>query len=186
MAISKINQSNPVFVPASQTIGSTAKTKENLSMLTPAAADAESPSTIVNLSDGVASTVIEGNAASLTAVPLATAWAPQMLVQGDTNHDEQLDLKEFANQLQRAGVAAEAAKKLFASFDTSQDGLLSVDEFAKGVEASVDSGATVFSTLSDSYVRDAAGNIDEAARSDFLAKGRALADQYAQQSGQRR
>lgn len=179
MAISSINPSNAAFAPAAA-----GRNKAAVPPVADTVADA--PSAIVHLSNGVGSSIMEGNTGSLSAVPLAAEWAPQMLVQGDADQDLQLDTEEFAHQLQRAGVAVEAAKKLFSSFDTSNNGLLSVGEFAQGVNASVADGATLFSTLADSYIRDAAGNIAPAAMGDFLEKGRALAEQYARQSGQSR
>lgn len=145
------------------------------------AATAHATSTIVTLSNGANSSVKEGSVTGLSATPLAAAWAPQMLVQGDLNKDAQLDTKEFAVQLKRVGIDTQEAQKLFDSFDTSSDGLLSIDEFAKGVKASIDSGVGVFTTLANSYTHDAAGNFDAAALGDFLAKGQALADKYAHQ-----
>jgi Ca2+-binding EF-hand superfamily protein len=180
MSIGKINESSSPY-PA---IGAKSKAadSEAVAPVKPSTAGSSS-STIVTLSSGAISAVDEGSTTGLVGVPLAAAWAPQMLVQGDTNKDEQLDTDEFAAQLERAGLAAEQAKKLFDSFDTSSDGILSVDEFVDGVKASIDSGDTLFSKLADSYTRDADGNLNSSALKDFLEKGRALAEKYAQQSG---
>jgi hypothetical protein len=183
MTIDRISGGNSTY-PASTskfgTIGSAAAAAAK------PAATANSPSTVVTLSSGASSSVIEGSATGLSGTPLAAAWAPQMLVQGDLNQDEQLDTVEFAAQLHRAGVAAQEAQKLFDSFDTSSNGSLSIDEFVNGVKASIDGGDQLFSTLADSYIRDAGGKLNAAALNDFLEKGRALAEKYAQQSGEGR
>jgi hypothetical protein len=148
----------------------------------PAPTPASSPSTIVTLSDGSESNVTEYSG-KLSGTPLAVAWAPQMLVQADANKDEQLDSAEFAQQLERAGVTVDEAKKMFASFDKSADGALSVDEYVQGVKDSIAHGSQLFAGLSDLYTHDAAGHFDPAG---FLKDGQALAEKYARESGQSR
>lgn len=51
------------------------------------AAAASSPSTIVTLSNGQQTQVVEASPSSLKATPLALAWAPHMLVAADSNKD---------------------------------------------------------------------------------------------------
>ncbi|MCX5537946.1 hypothetical protein M3A49_00245 [Paraburkholderia sp. CNPSo 3076] len=71
----------------------------------------------------------------------------------------------------RAGVAADAAKQLFKSFDASDDDQVSLSEFVEGVSKSIESGSQVFNDLMDSYTRDANGNLDLAATDNFLSAG---------------
>ncbi|WP_295996998.1 EF-hand domain-containing protein [Rugamonas sp.] len=152
----------------------------------PAPADDQPASTIVTLSNGQTSKVVEGDVNSLIATPLTIAWAPETFVQGDTDRNQSLNATEFATQLKRVGVSAETAQKLFASFDTSKDGTLSIDEFVQGVKANYASGDTLFTKLVDSYTTDASGKVDDAATDRFLSQGLAVANQYAITSGERR
>jgi Ca2+-binding EF-hand superfamily protein len=115
---------------------------------------------------------------TLRATPLAVAWAPQMFVQGDKNGDDSLSLDEFQAQLSRVGVGADDAKQLFSSFDTSDDGQVSLTEFVKGISKSIASGNQTFNDLLDSYTRDANGNLDQTKTDNFLSAGEGLADTF--------
>lgn len=115
---------------------------------------------------------------TLQSTPLAVAWAPQMFVQGDKNGDDSLSLDEFQTQLARAGVSADAAKQLFKSFDTSEDGQISLSAFVTGVNKSIASGSQIFNNLMDSYTRDANGDFDHAAADNFLSAGAAAANAF--------
>jgi hypothetical protein len=168
------------FTSASQGGGSTARLQQ--AVAAPSAASGDGASTIVTLSNGRTSSVTP-YAGTLAATPLAAAWAPQTLVAGDHNQDQQLSESEFADQLERVGISADAARKLFASFDMSRDDSVDVDEFVKGVGKDVASGSTVFTQLIDSYVNNPSGSVDQQAMGDFLRKGAALARQYALMSG---
>jgi hypothetical protein len=128
--------------------------------------------TAVNTTTGAAETQ------TLRATPLAVAWAPQMFVQGDKNGDDALSLDEFQTQLSRAGVGADDAKQLFKSFDTSDDGLVSLTEFVTGVHNSIASGSQVFNDLLDSYTRDSNGNLDQSKTDNFLSSGQSLAETF--------
>lgn len=184
MAIASISAAPAAYASAANQAGaSTAKTQEDAAA--PAAAADGGASTIVTLSNGQSSSVT-AYGGTLSGTPLAAAWAPQTLVAGDRNNDQQLGESEFADQLKRVGVSADDAKKLFASFDTSQDGSVDVDEFARGVSKDLANGSTVFTRLIDSYVRNDAGGVDGQSMSDFLSKGAALAQQYAIMSGNAR
>jgi Ca2+-binding EF-hand superfamily protein len=142
-----------------------------------------SPSTIVTLSDGTTSTVVEADPSSLQATPLAQLWSPQMFVQGDQNQDTQIDEEEFGQQLARVGVSEDDAKKLFQTFDSSGDGKVSPEEFIQGIRNSLGSGSDLFKNLLNSYIDDASGKLDVAAFSAFMQKGQALAEQYVKQTG---
>ncbi|WP_321916205.1 EF-hand domain-containing protein [Paraburkholderia sp. J11-2] len=101
-----------------------------------------------------------------------------MFVQGDKNNDDALSLDEFQAQLSRAGVGADDAKQLFSSFDTSDDGQVSLTEFVTGVSKSISSGSQVFNDLLDSYTRDADGNLDQTKADNFLSAGLSLAETF--------
>jgi len=136
----------------------------------------------VTLSNGQQTHVVEASSSSLKATPLALAWVPHMLVAADSNKDQHLNLAEFTEQLKRVGTAAEEAKKLFAAFDTTKDNNLSVDEYYKGIKASLAGGDTTFTLLVETYQRNAAGEVDMQALTAFLQQGQQLAEQYAHQS----
>ncbi|WP_322071584.1 EF-hand domain-containing protein [Paraburkholderia bannensis] len=128
--------------------------------------------TAINTSTGAAETQ------TLRATPMAVAWAPQMFVQGDKNNDDALSLDEFQAQLSRVGVGADDAKQLFSSFDTSDDGLVSLTEFVTGVSRSISSGNQVFNDLMDSYTRDSDGNLDQSKTDSFLSAGQSKAETF--------
>lgn len=154
----------------------------NTARKAPSAADSPSKASLadksyqitvpVTLSDGTTQNQ------TMTATPLAVAWAPQMFVQGDTNGDDSLSKSEFESLMSRAGQAVDDADKLFASFDQSGDGNLSLTEFVDGVNSSIKSGSDVFSKLMHSYVTDTYGNTDNNAMTSFLSTGSAEADAY--------
>jgi len=133
----------------------------------------------LTLPGGQQVTAIEADPSSLTATPLAIAWAPQLMAQADTDKDSRLDSGEFTRLLQRAGVNADQAEKLFQSFDSSQDGKLTVDEFVDGVTQQVNDNNPLFQKLIDSYTRNPDGSNNESAVNAFLAQGFALASDWA-------
>lgn len=180
MAIQSISTSTQPYPSTSA-----AKSKSTTSMETPPQAQTAQPSIVVTLSDGTVSEVTERSSETLKSMQLSVAWAPQMLVQADTNQDEQLDSDEFRKQLDRVGVTEQDVRKLFKGFDTSGDGSLTVDEFVKGIKNSLAQGEAVFDDLVNSYQRDSAGNIDDAATDAFLKQGYALALKYQIQQGGR-
>lgn len=103
---------------------------------------------------------------------ISVAWAPATFVQADADGNNGLTTDEFAQELSRVGVGADVAKKLFASFDKSRDGTLSMNEFVDGVTADNASGSSTFQDLAASY------ETDEATLTSFLNKGSAGAAQY--------
>ncbi|REG48631.1 hypothetical protein B0G80_4884 [Paraburkholderia sp. BL6669N2] len=129
-------------------------------------------SVVVTLSDGAK------KSDSLTATPLAVAWAPQMFVQGDSSGDRQLSKDEFETQMKRAGLATGAADKLFKTFDSSDDGQLTVSEYVDGVNDSIRAGNESFDRLMHSYIQDANGGVQKSAIDQFLKEGEEVASAY--------
>lgn len=142
----------------------------------PSAAELANKSTlqsvVVTLSDG------SKKSDFLTATPLAVAWAPQMFVQGDSNGDRQLSKDEFETQMKRAGLAAEAADKLFKTLDSSDDGQLTVSEYVDGANDSIRAGNELFNRLMQSYTQDANGGMQKSAMDQFLKAGEDVASAY--------
>ncbi|HEY4316647.1 MAG TPA: EF-hand domain-containing protein [Herbaspirillum sp.] len=130
------------------------------------------------MSGGQSSNVTPLSTASLSSKSLSEAWAPQMHVQADADHDNLLSASEFEDQMQRVGIAVAQAQEMFRTFDKSGDGRISVEEYVAGVKASNSSGSTLFNRLLDSYVRNPDGKINDQAETDFLSKGSAAAEKY--------
>ncbi|OCX25490.1 hypothetical protein BBI10_02020 [Pseudomonas graminis] len=126
---------------------------------------------IVTLSDGTKSDVI-GYGILKSSMPLSEAWGPQLLVQGDKDKDNKLSISEFANQLKRVGVSLNTAKKLFESFDVSNSGTLSVDEFVAGIKSYNATGGNIFHDFARSYTQD-----DQSATA-FLREGLSAGNAY--------
>lgn len=57
-----------------------------------------------------------------------------------------------------------------------------MDEYYKGIKASLVSGDTTSAKLMENYQRNAAGEVDMQALNAFLQPGQQLAEQYARQS----
>ena len=129
-------------------------------------------SVVVTLSDGTK------KPDSLTATPLPVAWAPQMFVQGDSSGDRQLSKNEFETQMKRAGLATDAADKLFKAFDSSGDSQLTVSEYVDGVNDSIRAGNELFNTLMHSYTQDPNGGMHKSAIDQFLKAGEDVASAY--------
>ena len=181
MTISSINS-------ASNSYSAAANNNEPAAADKPAAAvgSAGASSTIVTLSDGTSSNVIEGDSSKLQGTPMAVLRSPELLVAGDTDQDQQIDADEFGKQLARIGVSAEDAKKLFAAFDASGDGKVSPEEYIQGVKDSIAGGSNTFKDLLNSYITGADGHLDMNAYAAFMQKGKELAALYTKQSGNER
>lgn len=104
--------------------------------------------------------------------PLSVAWAPATYANSDTDGSDGLTIDEFTKELSRAGVDADTAKKLFSSFDKSNDGSVSMDEFVDGVTADNAKGSSTFQDLAMTYA------LDETAYLSFTNKGAAATDKY--------
>jgi hypothetical protein len=141
-------------------------------------ADASFASSVVTLRNAQASNVTPMSTASLSSKSLSEAWAPQMHVQADADHDNLLSAGEFEDQMQRVGIAVAQAQEMFRRFDKSGDGRISVEEYVAGVKASNSSGSMLFNKLLDTYVRNPDGKINDQAETDFLSKGSAAAEKY--------
>jgi hypothetical protein len=167
-----VDNNSPASVPAIAlvNVASTAATAPH--------ADASSTSSVVTLSNAQISNVTPLSTASLSSKSLSEAWAPQMHVQADADHDNQLNAGEFQDQMQRVGIAAAQAQEMFRQFDKSGDGRISVEEYVAGVKASNRSGSMLFNKLLDTYVRNPDGKINDQAETDFLSKGSAAAEKY--------
>ncbi|RXZ32427.1 hypothetical protein D9O50_16905 [Oxalobacteraceae bacterium CAVE-383] len=139
---------------------------------------ASQTSSIVTLGNAQGSSVTPMSTASLSSMSLSEAWAPQMHVQADADHDNLLSASEFEAQMKRVGIDAAQAQEMFRNFDKSGDGHISVEEYVAGVKASNSSGSMLFNKLLDTYVRGADGKIDDQAETDFLSKGSAAAEKY--------
>lgn len=134
-------------------------------------------STVVTLSNGQTSSVTSSSD-GLTGTPLSVAWAPQMFAKADGDNSSSVTAAEFGKLLAQAGLTSDQASALFSSFDTSQDGVLSVDEFVDGVQNQENSGAKTFDSLLSSIVKGSDGSLDNQATDAFLAQGSAVADRY--------
>lgn len=134
-------------------------------------------STVVTLSNGQTSSVTSSSG-GLTGTPLSVAWAPQMFVKADADNSSGVTADEFGKLLAQADVTSDQASALFSSFDTSQDGVLSVDEFVAGVQGQENSGTKTFENLLSSIVKNSDGSLNNQAAQAFLAQGEAVADRY--------
>ena len=134
-------------------------------------------SSVVTLSNGQSSNVTSGSV-TLSGMPLAVAWAPQLFVQADADHDNKLTGTEFANLMKRGGMTTAAAQTLFQSFDLSNDGTLSMNEFVQGVAAVQASGNTAFGKVIDSYTTSQDGNLNQQSMQNFLSAGQSEAEKY--------
>jgi Ca2+-binding EF-hand superfamily protein len=101
-----------------------------------------------------------------------------MFVQGDSSGDRQLSKDEFETQMKRAGLAAEAADKLFKTFDSSDNGQLTVSEYVDGANDSIRAGNELFNRLMQSYTQDANGGMQKSAMDQFLKAGEDVASAY--------
>jgi hypothetical protein len=182
MSISSINSASKSYSPATNNTD----TAEAISPAVTSTPSADGKSSIVTLSDGHSMNVIELDSSTLKATHIAVLRSPEMMAAGDKNHDQQIDADEFSRQLARIGVGADDAKKLFDTFDSSGDGNVSPEEYIQGVRDSIASGNDLFMNLLNSYSNGADGHLDVNAYAAFMQQGKALAAQYAEQSGNRR
>ena len=138
---------------------------------------AKQTSTVVTLSNGQTSSVTSASG-GLTGTPLSVAWAPQMFAKADTDNSTGVTADEFGKLLTQAGITSDQASALFSSFDTSKDGVVSVDEFVAGVQSQENTGSKTFENLLHSIVDNSDGSLNGQATDAFLAQGSAVADRY--------
>lgn len=138
--------------------------------------DKLSPGTSFMMSNG--SVAVVGDPSKEEAIPMSVAWAPQLLVKGDSDGDRKLSFKEFAGIMRMAGMSQNDAAGLFAKFNHGKDGAVSVEDFVEGVSAAEASGNDVFTRVIQSFLNDAEGKMDDEAYKKFMAQGSEVADRY--------
>lgn len=173
MAVSGVNSSTSAY-----TSTTVAKPEDSTPSIPASSGSTEpQPSTTVTLSDGTVSEV-STYTGKLSSMPMSVATAPEIFVQGDTDHDNSLSLQEFTQQLNRVGVSSDAAAKLFDEINTSKNANLSLDDFVNGVVAANKKGNSVFQDLFTLYTSDQNGKSSLEAFNTFMAQGAAVANQY--------